>query len=174
MNLFFHLAWRNLWRNRRRTLISTSSVIFAVFLALTMRSMENGSYDYMIQSAVGLYTGDVQIHGEGYWDKRSLDQNFDISVDQLAAFAALEHVTHVAPRIESFALLSKGLSSRVAQIVGIDPKREEAMTHLAERIRAGRYLNANDRERSSGQALPNSFVLESATVLFSMVKDITE
>jgi ABC-type lipoprotein release transport system permease subunit len=118
-----------------------------------MRSMENGSYDYMIQSAVGLYLGDVQVHGEGYWDKRSLDQSISVPDSQLVSFASLEHVTHIAPRIESFALLSNDSYTKVAQIVGIDPKWEEAMTNLAERIQTGRYLNANDKGALLGAGL---------------------
>ena len=66
MRLYLHLAWRNLWRNSRRTLISITSILFAVLLALAMRSMQNGTYDSMIQSAVGLYLGYVQVHAEGY------------------------------------------------------------------------------------------------------------
>ena len=109
-----------------------------------MRSMQNGSYDYMIQSSVGLYLGYLQIHGEGYWEKRSLDQSIEVQANKLESFASLPHVTHVVPRIESFVLLSKSVSTKVAQIVGIDPKREDAMTGLAKRISAGRYLHEND------------------------------
>ena len=107
----------------------------------------------MIQSAVGLYLGDVQIHGEGYWDKRSLDQSISVPDSQLVSFASLEHVTHTASRIESFALLSNDSYTKVAQIVGIDPKWEEAMTNLAERIQAGRYLHANDKGALLGAGL---------------------
>ena len=144
MNLFLHLAWRNLWRNRRRTLISTASVIFAVFLALVMRSMENGSYDYMIDSTVGMYLGYLQIHGEGYWDKRSLDQSIEMLDSQFESFSTVPQVTHVDPRIESYVLLSRGATTKVAQIVGIDPHREDSMTGLAKRVSAGRYLSPSD------------------------------
>jgi ABC-type lipoprotein release transport system permease subunit len=153
MNLYLILAWRNLWRNRRRTLISTSSVFFAVFLALVMRSMENGSYDYMIESAVSLYTGYIQIHGKGYWDKRSLDQSISVSDSRLASFASLNHVTNIAPRLESFVLLSKDSSTRVAQVIGIDPEKEDAMTALAKRITSGRYLLGNDKGALIGSGL---------------------
>jgi ABC-type lipoprotein release transport system permease subunit len=153
MSLYLILAWRNLWRNRRRTLISTSSVFFAVFLALAMRSMENGSYDYMIQSAVSLYTGYLQVHGKGYWDKRSLDQSISVSDSQLVSFASLKYVTNVDPRLETFVLLSKDSSTRVAQVIGIDPAKENAMTKLAERITGGRYLRANDTGAVIGSGL---------------------
>jgi ABC-type lipoprotein release transport system permease subunit len=140
MKLFLQLAWRNLWRNKRRTLISTSSVFFAVILSLAMRSMQNGSYDYMIQSAVGLYLGYIQVHGEGYWEKRSFDQSLAVSDSTLASFASVPRVTEVVPRLEAFALVSKDSATKVAQVIGIDPVRENAMTGLAKRVEHGEYL----------------------------------
>jgi len=110
-----------------------------------MRSLQNGTYDYMINSSVGLYLGYLQIHGEGYWDKRSFDQSMVVPATKFESFESLPHVTHVVPRIESFVLLSKGVSTKIAQIVGIDPEREDAMTGLARRISAGRYLHEKDK-----------------------------
>ncbi len=153
MRLFLQLAWRNLWRNRRRTIISTSSVLFAVVLSLVMRSMQNGQYEYMIQSAVGLYLGYVQVHAEGYWEKRSLDQTMTVSDSILTSFAAVPRVTDVVPRLESFALLSKDSATKVVQIIGIDPARESAMTGLAKRLYSGRYLQPTDQGIMIGAGL---------------------
>ena len=62
------LAWRNIWRNRRRSFITVTSISFAVILALFMRSMQLGSYERMIDNAARFYTGYAQIHANGYWD----------------------------------------------------------------------------------------------------------
>ncbi len=144
MKLFLQLAWRNLWRNKRRTLISTSSVFFAVILSLIMRSMQNGQYDYMIQSAVGMYLGYVQVHGKGYWEKRSADESLPVSDSLLARFTSVPRVTAVVPRFEAFALISNDSATKVAQVVGIDPAREDEMTGLRKRLSSGRYLASND------------------------------
>ena len=153
MKLFLQLAWRNLWRNRRRTLISTSSVLFAVVLALSMRSMEYGSYDYMIQSAVGLYLGYIQVHGEGYWEKRSLDESIEVSDSTLAKFDSVPQVTSVVPRLEAFSLVSKDSATKVAQVIGIDPAREDKMTGLAKRVILGQYLNEDSKGVMLGEGL---------------------
>jgi ABC-type lipoprotein release transport system permease subunit len=153
MKLFFQLAWRNLWRNKRRTLISTSSVFFAVILSLAMRSMQHGQYDFMIQSAVGMYLGYVQIHGEGYWEKRSLDETMPLSDSSVASFASVPNVTEVVPRFEAFALVSKDSATKVAQVIGIDPSREDAMTGLAKRISSGHYLRPTDEGIMVGEGL---------------------
>ncbi|MCH8034115.1 MAG: ABC transporter permease, partial [Bacteroidetes bacterium] len=62
MKTYFLLAWRNLWRNKRRTLIASASIFFAVIFALLMRSMQEGSYDYMVDASVSMYTGYIQVH----------------------------------------------------------------------------------------------------------------
>jgi len=64
MKTYFLLAWRNLWRNKRRTLIASASIFFAVIFALLMRSMQEGSYDYMVDASVSMYTGYIQVHAK--------------------------------------------------------------------------------------------------------------
>ncbi|MBI3110328.1 MAG: ABC transporter permease, partial [Ignavibacteriales bacterium] len=118
MPLYLKLAWRNLWRNRRRTLISIASVLFAVLFSLIMRSMQHGSYDYMIQSSVGVYVGYIQVHGEGYWKNRSLDESLEPTVEQLQRYASIATVSEITPRLETFALLSKDSLTKVAQVIG--------------------------------------------------------
>jgi hypothetical protein len=76
MNEYFKLAWRNIWRNKRRTLITIASVFFALWLALIMRAMQVGSYGHMADGIVEAFTGSLQVHGYGYWDDRTLDKTF--------------------------------------------------------------------------------------------------
>jgi ABC-type lipoprotein release transport system permease subunit len=137
---FFLLAWRNLWRNKRRTLIAGASVLFAVFLAVGMWSMADGSHEYMIQSAVGFYTGHIQIHGLHYWEKRSLDQSIPLDQALLDTLRSLPHVTHVVPRLETAALISRGKATRVSPVIGVVPAAEDAMTGLGNRIIRGSRL----------------------------------
>src|SRR5512138_2892635 len=99
------IAWRNLWRNKRRTLLTISSVLFALFLALLMRSMQLGSYDMMVESAVKTSTGYIQVHAKGYWADKSIDNTFEADSSLEQKILANPNVTQVTPRLESFALL---------------------------------------------------------------------
>jgi ABC-type antimicrobial peptide transport system permease subunit len=82
--MYLTLAYRNIWRNRRRTLITILSITFAVLLACIMRSMQLGSYDKMIENSVRFHTGYIQIHKKGYWDDKVIDNSMpmDTSVIQ--------------------------------------------------------------------------------------------
>jgi ABC-type lipoprotein release transport system permease subunit len=135
------LGWRNLWRNKRRTLIAISSVVFALIFAIWMRSGQEGQYAFMIESMVKQYTGYLQVQGKDYWENRSIDESFYIDAKQIEEIDALEHVTLVNPRLESFALVSLGDLTKVANVVGINPDKEHAMNGLRDKIVEGEYLD---------------------------------
>ena len=124
MGTYLRLAWRNLWRNKKRTIIASSSVFFAVLLALGMRSLQKGSYDFMIDSSVRLSTGYIQIHAKGYWDERSLDKIMLLEKGVINELNRITGVTLIIPRLETFTLVSRGNGTKVSPIIGIDPDKE--------------------------------------------------
>ncbi|MFM7078511.1 MAG: ABC transporter permease, partial [Bacteroidota bacterium] len=69
MNTYFVLAWRNIWRNPRRSLITMASVFFAVLLAIFMRSATKGVYENMTDTMVRFSSGHIQVHAKGYWNE---------------------------------------------------------------------------------------------------------
>jgi ABC-type lipoprotein release transport system permease subunit len=140
MNEYLKIAWRNLWRNRRRSLITISSVLFAVFLALLMRSMQLGTYDYMIESAVKNSTGYVQLHQAGYWDDKSIDNTMVFPADLDSRIRQTEYVTEVIPRLESFALISSGQQAKGVAVIGTDPETEDRVSGLQKRLIVGEFL----------------------------------
>jgi len=141
--MYFSLSWRNIWRNKKRTLIVAASVFFAVLLATVMRSMQLGSYAYMIDSSAKLFTGYLQVQEKDYWDNRSPEKSFEQSAQELDALRNIPHVQHVTPRLDAFALISHDSSTKVAQIIGIEPESENAFSGLKKRLIAGTYLTAH-------------------------------
>ena len=78
MKTLFKIAWRNIWRNKRRTLITVASIMFALFFAIIMRGFGKGSYAKMKQNAIEAYSGYLQIQKKGYWDDKNINNSFTI------------------------------------------------------------------------------------------------
>ncbi len=138
------MAWRNLWRNKRRTIITITSILFAMFFALVMRSMQLGSYANMVDNVVGSYTGYIQIHGADYWDKKTIDESLDASRFYVGEISGLKNVEGLVPRLESFALASSENVTKGTLLTGIIPEKEDEFTGLARKIVEGNYLETGD------------------------------
>ncbi len=144
MKTYLKLAWRNLWRNKRRTIITTSSIFFAVFLALIMRSAQIGSYSKMIKDVVEFYTGYIQIHKKGYWDNKSINNTFEYNDSIINKIEHLDNISLSVPRLESFALASTGELTKGVMLIGTDVVKENKFTKLSKRVIKGKYLSEND------------------------------
>ncbi len=138
------LAWRNLWRNRRRTLIAISSIIFSVLLASWMRSMQEGSYSSMIDNVVQYYSGYLQVQDTAFWDERTLENGMEVSPGLKNKIEKIPDVNLVSHRLESYALAANHEHSKPAMILGIEPKEEDSITHISEKITKGSFLKAGD------------------------------
>jgi ABC-type lipoprotein release transport system permease subunit len=138
------LAWRNLWRNRRRTLITIASVFFAVFLAILMRGFKHGAWVYLINNVLHSYTGYVQIHEKGYWDNKTFDYSMAADDSVFTKVKGIKQVKGIIPRLESFSLASSGDKTKGVITVGIDPDLENEFTELHKRIVSGRYFTNQD------------------------------
>jgi len=144
MNLIFRLAWRNIWRNRRRTLITLTSMVAAVVLSVVTRSMQKGSYDQMIENVVGSYTGHVQIQDPEFNDNRILDNTIAADSSLIGTIRGISGVKLVLPRLETFALAAGKKQSRGTLVVGIHPAAEERFNGLSGKIVDGDYLKPDD------------------------------
>ncbi|WP_258099736.1 ABC transporter permease [Marinoscillum pacificum] len=143
--MYFKLAWRNIWRNKRRSLITIGSITFAVLLACSMRSMQLGSYDRMVETAVRFYTGYIQIHKDGYWADQSIDNSFEYNQGVIDQVASANGVEEVVPRVESFALASFAQKTKGGMVVGIDPGKENALTEYQDKLIEGEDLLQSDQ-----------------------------
>ena len=96
------LAWRNLWRNKRRTLITVASIFFGVLLSAYMTSMQEGSYSKMVEIVVKFYSGYMQVHQEDYWENKSINNVFDYDQALVDQIKQHREVDYVIPRLGIF------------------------------------------------------------------------
>ncbi len=144
MTKWLVLAWRNIWRNKRRTLISAASVAFAVLFSISMSSLQKGGWDRMLNNVVSFYFGYAQIHAKGYWDEQTIDRSIELIPDQLAQWEKAIGGYKLRPRLESFALASTGPATMGIMISGVDPEGENQLTKLASKVVKGKYFTEKE------------------------------
>ncbi len=145
MEKLLTLAWRNIWRNKRRSLITISAIAFAILIVATTRSMQYGTYDTMEYMAVSLYNGEVQVHRNGFQHERSVD--YFLAQDEKDWQAIIEtypQYTAFSRRLTSFGLVSSDSASTGALIVGIEPEREPKITQFSGMVKEGESLKSGD------------------------------
>ena len=138
------IAWRNLWRNKRRTLITSASVFFAIFLALLMRGFQLGSYELMVYNIVHAYSGYFQVHSNGYWDDKIINNTFEYNPELVSTFGEVSEIASYAPRLESFALGSYETKTKGVMVNGVVPGKEDDLTGLKKKLVEGDYLTKDD------------------------------
>jgi putative ABC transport system permease protein len=151
--MLLKLAWRNIWRNKRRTIITIVSIAFAVILSSIMRSMQLGSYERMIDNSVRFYTGYIQVHKAGYWDEQIIDNAFHPPDGLEETIQRMAHVEAAVPRLESFALASYGTQTKGAMIIGISPEKEVHLTEVQDKITEGDMISIDDQRVLVGSGL---------------------
>ncbi len=140
------LAWRNVWRNKRRTILTFLTIVIGLAMILVMNSIAKGGHDQMIEDAVGINTGHLQIHERGYWNNQTIDYAFRITPALEKALQSDERIEGHCTRVLAGGLLSFRENTAGAFIQGIDPDREPTVTDLHTRILpGGRYLSSSDR-----------------------------
>lgn len=141
------MAWRNLWRNRRRTGLTLLSIAFGGFLAVIMTAMQDRSFSDFIDTAARMGGGHVTVMHREYQRKRSSLHSLPSS-EQLAAIASAQPgVAHTAVRITGQAMLSTARDSHGAFFIAVAPSREsERSFQLWDALVQGEAF-ADDNER---------------------------
>ncbi len=145
----FLLAWRNIWRNRRRTILTLFTIITGSSLIIFMNAIAKGGHDQMIDDAVTINTGHLQIHEKGYWANRTMEYAFAPDPKLFNYLKRNQRIAGHSQRIMADALLSFQNGSAGAMIQAVDPAQEIFVSNLHTKILpGGRYLKTEDRQHA--------------------------
>jgi len=134
------LAWRNIWRNKGRSVITIAAVMFCVIFAVVLRSFQVGVWEHMVDDIVANNFGYLQVHEKGFWGEQSLDLSMDEAALPMDEWTQVEGVRSVVRRLESFSLVSTELSNRGSLVLGIEPENELPGLQLQDQIVEGQVF----------------------------------
>jgi putative ABC transport system permease protein len=148
MRLYLRLAWRNVWRHRRRTLIIVAAISFTLALMMIYDGMIAGFDQAIYGNAIKVLGGNIQVHADGYHAKMDQTPLLPLANDQQIVNAALAQPQVVAAsrRINTGGLASSREGAFPVSIVGVEPEKELPVSLVAQNVTAGRYLTASDQD----------------------------
>jgi ABC-type lipoprotein release transport system permease subunit len=140
VNVTWVLAWRNLWRHRRRTWLTVGAMVFCNILLVFLVSLQLGAYQMMIDGSLAAYTGHIQVQKQGYLDDQYIYQSVPEVTGLAAQVRAELGVDTVAARAEAFALASSAERSFGIMLTGVQSAYEPGVSTFPGKLREGRYL----------------------------------
>ncbi len=143
MRLYMKLAWRNIFRNKRRTFIAGSAIGIGLASLIFVDAIVLGMEENMIHSATASFLGEGQIHRDGFRTTFDVESTIIGSEKVTAKLEAQPVVEYFAPRLLSFAMISSPANVSGVTIVGIDPDREREISQIDEAVIEGTYLDTN-------------------------------
>jgi putative ABC transport system permease protein len=139
--LFFSMAWRNVWRNRRRSLLTVMAIALGLAFNIFMRGIGDGFHEQMVDNSVRAEIGHIQIHRSGYHDEPELNKTLPDLERVLQAIRSLPDVRGYSLRVLGGGLASTADNSSGVQILGVDPGQERTVTSIQHAIVQGEYLS---------------------------------
>lgn len=153
MSIIFKLAFRNLWRNKRRTLITAASVMFAAFFAIALSSVRKGIWTNTMDGMLQSYTGHIQIHANGYQENQSIDLLMAEPEKLMQKIQQDRNVEKMMRRLENFALISTGDKTKGVLIAGVEPEEAAQFMGSSMFFKAGEWIRPRENEAVIGTEL---------------------
>jgi len=148
MKLYLRLAWRNIWRHRRRTLIIVAAMGFGLSLMMMYDGLVDGFYQAIYGNAVKVLGGNIQVHAEGYGESSGQTPLLPLADEGavLEVLRAQPEVVAAARRINTGGLASSREGAFAVSITGIEPEIEKNVNLAAQHVAAGRFLADGDAD----------------------------
>ncbi len=139
--LTLKLAYRNILRQRRRSLLTALSMAGGYMLFVFSMSLLEGSWSNVVDIFTLDHTGHIQVHKDDYAKRPKIHKTIENPAAVETTLKNHEDVTGWAPRVYSSALAYGGNKTSIAQIFGIDPELEPTVTRILQKVSAGQYFS---------------------------------
>lgn len=140
------LAWRNIWRNPRRTLVILTAVVIGVWSMVFLGALMRGVADQYLQNGIATLTGHLQIHHQGFRNDPVIQNRIS---NPETVRRTLERIlppgARWTERIRVNAIANNARHARGVTLVGMDPTREARVSFIGDAVAEGAYLEPDDR-----------------------------
>jgi putative ABC transport system permease protein len=130
MKVLALIAWRNLWRNKRRSLVVITSIALGILSMVLSAALMNGMNNQMVENTISTSLGHVAVHRKGFFEFMKLRYSFTPEREIVEAIERTPHVASYAPRIKVQGMIQSSETSRGVMMVGIDPAREKKVSRV--------------------------------------------
>lgn len=155
------LAWRNLWRNHRRTAVMLGAISFGVWAMIFMTALTQGMVNEMIKDGISTLPGHVQVHNPRFLDDPTVDNLLPMTDTELADAMQGSGITTWASRVKVPAVITSERESRGVTLLGIDAQAERVFSFVDYDAIEGRFLvQASDKGIVIGRKLAETLETE--------------
>ena len=148
MGITLRLAWRNIWRHPRRTLLKLSAIAFAAAILVFMVTLQLSSYDAMIDYTLRVHHGHLQVQPEGYLDKPQIRNTIPDARALGSHVRQQTGLSAVSVRAMGFALASSRARSYGIQVIGVETEYEGKVSTIPGLVKKGRFLSSDDAQEA--------------------------
>ncbi|MBU2472196.1 MAG: ABC transporter permease, partial [Bacteroidetes bacterium] len=151
--MLLKLAWRNIWRNKRRSLIVVTAVVIGLVSLIFTDSLSVGMIRQMLDNQIGSHISHIQIHKNGFNDNKII-QNCIPDYEKVETILQSDpSISHYSKRVVTYGLISSASNSSGISIIGIGPKEEENITIIKKSVVEGEYFSGKKRDIVIGKKL---------------------
>jgi putative ABC transport system permease protein len=140
--MLLSLAWRNIWRNKRRSLIIIAAIAVGLLCGLFASAVMFGMGESLVNSTIDRDLGHIQFHTKSFEDDKLLTDTIPLSIKILSEIKSQPNVIGASARLIIEGMISSATSSGGVRITGIIPEDEKKVTSVHNQIVAGSYFKS--------------------------------
>jgi len=166
--VLFKLAWRNIWRNKRRSVIVLTSVVVGVTASIVLDAFQNGMINQMLMNQISLNVSHMQIHKSGFNEDKAVKNFINKPGVIEKELSGNPNVKYFSKRVIAFGLISSTDNSSGVYIYGVEPDKEPNISMVKRSLIKGRYLSGKDREILIGEKLSEKLAVDLGDKIVAM------
>lgn len=144
MILLIKMAWRNILRNKRRTIVSALALSMGLTAMIFLDAFMNGMLINMVNSGTSTFPGEAQVHRESFRETMEVERFINNSKEIVLNLEREESVKNVSPRVQAFGMISSAADMHSVVINGVYPQKEKDISKINNAIIKGSFLEDDD------------------------------